>query len=40
MMDGLAFSPVPDLTNGIHLPCWPTRGSWAPRFLWFNLHQW
>jgi hypothetical protein len=21
MMDGLAFSPVPDLTNGIHLPC-------------------
>ena len=18
---------------------WPTRGSWAPRLLWFNLHQ-
>jgi hypothetical protein len=19
---------------------WPIRGSWAPRLLWFNLHQW
>ena len=22
------------------MPWWPTRGSWAPRLLWFNLHQW
>ena len=21
------------------MPWWPTRGSWAPRLLWFNLHQ-